>query len=1315
MYNKISNIPMFDECFIGRKDIIKKLKEGFRQETYLSIQALVGLGGIGKSCIARNYAINNSDNYDLVWWFDAEKEENLKIQIAKLAQMLDILDYHKMDTDAIVEKIQRKLNHLNKILFVFDNVKSYEEVKKYVFREADILLTSRNPNLKGIHKKHILEVDVFDPGEAEEFILSRLDMDDTEENRKISNRLSIELGCLPLLLEQVTAYLDNNPFMTIESYLTLFREYHNNEGLYEHFSELEVPEDYHNKLTTSIRIILDNINEIDPRANTIINIISILSPEEIPYSLFESNKEYINNYVFKNKKDNDIQQIIIGILYRYSIVKVNKKTASIKMHRIVQYIIREILGKQKIDAINYAIGLFDIFKFSSDKQETWGLSRKLYPQIKYVLDEVWNRQYEINDKSLLYHLYDEMAEYLYWMLDYESDEMLIKRMMKLQKEDFPNDLKKYETNLNNLGHLYEKMNRLDEAGEMLEECLKLTISRCGLYSQEVASTLNNIGLVELKQGKSQCKEGKCKSAEEKFTQALNIDKELFGDESEEVFIDLNNIGLAKNYLNKNDEAKKTYRRALDVGKKCLGEKSMRLTSVFFNLATILATSTDLEDLKEAYNCLRESINIRCDFYGKYNDVTLVQMLACARLAEMFDDTLAIKKFDEVLKAAIKLYGDNSIEILKYILALGEKYLDLKKIPEAKTIFLQGKKIIEYNNIDAYSEMVGWIYFYLSYIYEQEEDIGNSIKMLEIILKLDNATNININTYLLDIRKKLSLLYDKAERYTAAVEQYEEVVKLSYSVKDIDYGEIVCALIRESKLLVKNSNTTEKDNMAMSKAKEALDTSMLDQKAVSRIRAYDNLGYIFICMNNIDEAKNNLEQAKKILINNNIKQECLNSQVYLHLGDVLYEMKEYRQAKENYEIGLRDSIDLDENEENQYTFYLGLAEVAAAQADFIGVFNFYKSILKHDIKSKGKESVDVYDDLCTMAECLKRVKKDEIIVYIDEINVYLKEILLFIEKTHGIGSNEYNKYSELMNNIRQIPTSHCREKTTMDNNRGKYIGQAKAKELISICDILIITATDLETKYLFDKITPLPKEEKLLIATIGSHTYTIGQLGYFAIIHVQCEPGAVMSNASMLTTKDAVDFWKPKIVIMVGIAFGMNSKEDNIGDVLVSNKICSYEVKKITTNENGEKEEIQRSTIAEAGNILRDRFKNLGRDWEHSLADGSKSKILVGQIVSGEKLINNMEYKKEIMRAYPEAIGGEMEAMGVYVATRSLNCLEWIIVKGICDWADGNKDHNKEKNQIEAITSAVSLCEFIMNNEFCFESLDVNRVDTNYQR
>ena len=60
------------------------------------------------------------------------------------------------------------------------------------------------------------------------------------------------------------------------------------------------------------------------------------------------------------------------------------------------------------------------------------------------------------------------------------------------------------------------------------------------------------------------------------------------------------------------------------------------------------------------------------------------------------------------------------------------------------------------------------------------------------------------------------------------------------------------------------------------------------------------------------------------------------------------------------------------------------------------------------------------------------------------------------------------------------------------------------------------------------------------------------------------------------------------------------------------------------------------------------------------------------MLSGEKLIDSGGFKQTLLDQFPTAIGGEMEGAGLWASADRAKT-DWLLVKGVCDWADGEKD------------------------------------------
>ena len=243
-------------------------------------------------------------------------------------------------------------------------------------------------------------------------------------------------------------------------------------------------------------------------------------------------------------------------------------------------------------------------------------------------------------------------------------------------------------------------------------------------------------------------------------------------------------------------------------------------------------------------------------------------------------------------------------------------------------------------------------------------------------------------------------------------------------------------------------------------------------------------------------------------------------------------------------------------------------------------------------------------------------------------------------------------------------------------------------------ILILTAVTIELKEVLAFLTPLGEYDSILKGHVGQETYYIGKYGSETAIVTMCGMGAMGRDSVILATQQAVSSFSPIAIIMIGIAFGKDSTKQILGDVLVASQVVSYEQQRV-----GGEKAIHRGVIVQTGPVLLNRFRQ-ALDWHYEMADGKFAKALFGPVLSGEKLVDQEKYKEELFAAFPQAIGGEMEGAGLYAVAARTNT-EWIIIKGICDWADGTKTDNY---QSVAARAAASLVHYVLSDSTALETL-----------
>jgi nucleoside phosphorylase len=262
--------------------------------------------------------------------------------------------------------------------------------------------------------------------------------------------------------------------------------------------------------------------------------------------------------------------------------------------------------------------------------------------------------------------------------------------------------------------------------------------------------------------------------------------------------------------------------------------------------------------------------------------------------------------------------------------------------------------------------------------------------------------------------------------------------------------------------------------------------------------------------------------------------------------------------------------------------------------------------------------------------------------------------------------------------------------------------SKIRGLRGQINVLLVTVTRIETAALHNLLKPLPESKKILRISKSALTYHVGVLGNYRVCHVACKMGSVAAAGSLATTRQAIEDWTPKAIIMVGIAFGKDEEEQRIGDVLLSEHVLQYQSEKVTRM--GDRQ--NRGSKPHCGATLLNIFESYHDDWQYSITESASSTVLSGDLLSGEQLIDNKEHRDELLQRFPTAIGGEMEGIGLANAAGAKH-KEWLVVKGICDFADGNKGEDKTHRQQLAAGAAASLCEHIFNNRYVFEELRIS--------
>jgi len=260
-------------------------------------------------------------------------------------------------------------------------------------------------------------------------------------------------------------------------------------------------------------------------------------------------------------------------------------------------------------------------------------------------------------------------------------------------------------------------------------------------------------------------------------------------------------------------------------------------------------------------------------------------------------------------------------------------------------------------------------------------------------------------------------------------------------------------------------------------------------------------------------------------------------------------------------------------------------------------------------------------------------------------------------------------------------------------------------ILTQADILLVTTAPGESKALL-RVIEQKTGQKTISCPIGGRTYQyLGKINGSQVFLTRCQQGSGGTGGSQETIQIAISNLHPKAVIMLGFAFGLHPERQNIGDILVSKQLSLYDFQRVGTSTNAEQQIRYRGDrpSASAGLV----------DWLDSAAllgwDDNNGRVQSGIVLTGDKLVDNLDFRQHLLLCEPEAIGGEMEGAGLYVACHDAK-VDWILVKAICDWADKKAD-NKEANQTKAAENAANFVLHAIEHS----ALPINRVQDTTSR
>ncbi len=318
--------------FTGRADELVVLRERFANGSAPAAvlpQALHGLGGVGKTQLAVEYAYRQATDYDLVWWVPAEHSALVVAALAALAAQVGIAipGQAKESADAVLQLLRRR-ERFPRWLVIADNASAPSDLADLLTAAGDgghVLITSRDPTWTQVART--VEVDVLPRVEAVALLHARAPRLTDREADQIAELL----GDLPLALEQARAWLTQSG-MSAEDYADAV-EHRTREILAE-----GTPVGYPVPVAATWTVAIDRLD--DPIAVMLLRLWAFFGPEPIPTDLIGSDAVALVSAGRAALAGDPLARgRVIARITRLGLVRLVDQ--GVVMHRLVQAVLRD--------------------------------------------------------------------------------------------------------------------------------------------------------------------------------------------------------------------------------------------------------------------------------------------------------------------------------------------------------------------------------------------------------------------------------------------------------------------------------------------------------------------------------------------------------------------------------------------------------------------------------------------------------------------------------------------------------------------------------------------------------------------------------------------------------------------------------------------------------------------------------------------------------------------------------------------------------------------------------------------------------------
>jgi tetratricopeptide (TPR) repeat protein len=577
------NVPYRRNVFFtGREGLLKSLREhltGTKAVALTQTLAIHGLGGIGKTQTAVEYAYRYRQEYQAVLWVRAAARDTLISDYESIVNLLHLIEKDEQDQTRIVEALKQWFSRQKDWLLILDNADDLEILPDFLpgGEKGHLLLTTRDPAVEGMARS--VEVEQMDMQEGIDLLLRRarglasetLLEQTSQEDRVIAEQVVKEMGGLPLALDQAGAYIEQTR-CGLARYLEMYQQRRADLLKWRR----RVPSDYPKTVATTWTLAFESVEQLHPAAAELLRWCAFLDPDSIPEDLFVEGASELGPILQSVVKDAFAFNETIDVLRSFAFIRRLGDTNGLTMHRLVQLVLKDRLDSPTQHqwaerTVRFVNAAFPVVKF-----ETWKQCKRYLPQVFACFDQMTLHGIQTEEASSLLH---RAGWYLNEHARNNEAEPLYLRALAIYEKTRGPEHPSTSTILNNLAILYKDQGRYREAEPLYERALAIDEKTLGPEHPDTSATLHNLAQLYYFQRRYQ-------EAEPLYERALAIYEKTRGPEHPDTSTALHSLAYLYQSQGRYQEAEPLYERALAIYEKTLGPEHPDTSRTRDNLAQL---------------------------------------------------------------------------------------------------------------------------------------------------------------------------------------------------------------------------------------------------------------------------------------------------------------------------------------------------------------------------------------------------------------------------------------------------------------------------------------------------------------------------------------------------------------------------------------------------------------------------------------------------------------------------------------------------------------------------------------------------------